>query len=1546
MPAKKLSSAAKVSSTATHPPRRRTSGLLGGSTNDSEQGGSAASLPSTATGVAQPLKRSGIKSRNSINYTSFSAQQAAAVTSSGDAHAPHVRTKVPVATAKAASGRPRAVAVIPANHTTPPPPAARESVPSPPNPAAAAAVQNAPPLGSSSTTTTAGAVRRARFGIHTPSVTAPSAAVDPPGASPAAQNGSPKTSLPTLPTGPPSLPTAKRVTHHTDVDINRTVVSPASVGSWAAKLQPRCSFPASGPRRLSSSSSHAIKATSSAPAAAATPSTAASEAAAAEADPREAPAARQYASALLAVASKPNGQSKSAADPSTDSTAAPGTSSSVAQASLESRGQSLSVMGKKKVMRRASAGTATSRPPSTATSRRPSVSCIATADSTAAATRDSSVLYPQPQSSCSAAPTLDAESAPSTALNTARTAGPAAVKTPTNAGSAVSAGTATPLPRGPVVSEEWARSIIKPGDENLLYRATAAATTYSGFACTPSGISISGGAASAAWQASAARSSINDTQLRRAQETVLRLRNAETPTPRWRSTKAASVGAGSAVSVASGGSGSRFGSTVKRSGTRLQRRRQEDEDRQRSLMETMAMPAGENGGSVSGGRASNPGTAAGSASPTPSRISEASTNTMMRGGGRLSGGSARPLLEQLPGGASVPVDIMGQRRSPSLKLFAKPSPRTFSTPSPRGSTGAPGLKTTFGVSNGPYYAGNEELTRLTWVREEMLRALMQSAAPPAASAVTRENSAAAAAPSMPSPKDGSDANALEGSASSVLTMHFDPQVGETAPVSPAFSSAGKRPRQRVYSVDLRGATGSDESAPPKQSPAADVTQPRGRLAGSGTTPLLASSIRQKPGNSVFVSRPAPPGSPVRVGATPGPTSARPTLDSSAFASGAPPAAPAAAARQQRRTAVTVAMCSLQSPNTLAERVRLELVRQEQQQPAAVRTGQMQAAAPSSAPAANQRPTATPIDAATRLLLLDPLFPLISEENYQRLVLQNDEYTTRKALLAHIGATPPLPSSASLLYESPSPVPPLDVDKKPRRSGAEVPPAARALEMDLAEADEAAPSRSLTAAALTSTPAAAAAAPPSPSASPPNAATIGSTPRRRPSVQYGGPALYATFSPSRVPSPSPTASGLTSPTAGPAVGLGGATSSARDGKLLVNAVMPTEKSGSIKSLAVGGVWYAASPMSEITGQSTAQLSLNASLLVSVGGSGALGGTGNSPIRMRSTSPTASCSSSRNATRRGSLLRSVQQHLQPQAATAATPSRSDSTGDEVSTASDEAVDVAEVELCKALPRWGPFRTPHAAASSDSDVVEQECATKPGTIAGDTTTGAAMATAPRKTKKSAHGEASPVVSPTGSTPSPLSMAPALSLAMAEELQAYVHVFLKRYRNVDVVTAKEMGPVPETPLALQRAIRRSLRLSAGDRANAADDKDAVELEDSLDDGSYHSQNVQYVLDLLGSLLQSETSFCEDDAARAASGAHPWTAAAQRHTKKRATGAQLIAAVMGRPASSSGEVTAGGAVPKHTRSVAARSAAVRPALKLRDPELRAVELMFVNDAP
>ncbi|GET92576.1 hypothetical protein, conserved [Leishmania tarentolae] len=1544
---KKLGSSAKVSSTAAHPPRQRTSLLLSSSTNDSEQGASAALPPSAARAVAQPMRRSGTKSRASVSYVSLSAHQATAAASSGDAHPPHVGTKVPAVTAKTVSGRPRAVAAIPANHTAPPPPGARESVPPNSSPAAAAVVPNAPRPGSSPATPTAGAVRRARFGTSTPSITAPSSIVDAPGVLPEASNGSSKTDLPTLSPRPPSLAISKLGPHHADVDSNRTAVPPASAGSWTTKPQGRCSLSGSGPRRLSSSSSNAIKATSSAPAPAAAPSTSTPEVAAAQADIRVPLAARQRGSALTAVNSKPSRQSRDVADPSTDSVVAPLASPpSVVQVSLKSR-QFVSVIGKKKVMRRASTGTAPSQPPSAATSRRPSVSCTTMADNTVAPTRDPSVVHSQSQNNCSTAPTFDAEGTPSTTLITARTSGRTTIKTPTNPGNTASADTVTPLVRGPVVSEEWARSIIKPGDENLLYQATAARTTFSRFAYTPSGMSMGGGAASAARQPrSTGRNSINDTQLRRAQAAVLRLRNAETPTPGWCSTKAVSVGAASAVSVASGGSGSRFGSTVKRSGTCL-RHRQEDEDRQRLLTKTTVTPAGENGESVDGGRASNTATAVGSASPTPSRISEASANTMMRGGGRLSGCSAHTLFEQLSGGATVPADAMGQRCSTSLKLFAKPSPRAFSTPSPRGSTGTPGLKTTFSVSSGPYYAGNEELTRLTCVREEMLLALMQSSAPPAAPAVMEENSASATVSSTGCPKVGSDADALEGFASSALTMHVDPEIGKTVLVSSAPPVSGKRPRQRVYSVDLHGSA-SNESAPPKQSPAADATQPRGRLASSATSPMLASSIRQKPGNSVVASRLAPPGATVGTGATPPPTSARPTLDSSAIASGAPPAAlaAAAAARQQRRTGVTVSMSSLQSPNTVAEQLRLALVRQEQQRPAAVRVRQIRAAAPSSVPTTNESPMATSSDAATRLLLLDPLFPIVSEENYQRLVLQNDEYTARRVLLAHMSGTQPPPLSTSRSHESPPPVPPLDMDRKWPRTGAEVPPAARALEIDLAEAEEVAPSLSLTVAALTPTRAAPAAAPPSPTTSPFNAATNGSTQPRRPSVQYGGPALYAAFSPPRLPSPPPAASGVTSPTAGAAVGLGGPTSSTCDGKFLVNSVMPTENSGSVKVLAPGGGWYAPTPMSELTRQSTAQLSLSASLLVSGGGGGAVGGANNSPMRMHSTSPTASCSSSRNVTRRGSLLRNVQQHLQPQAKTAITSSCSDSTDDEDSTASDEAVDLAEVELCKLLPLWGPFRTSHAASPPHSDVVQQECATKPRTVTGDATTGVVTTTAACTTKKSAHGETPPVVLPTRSTPSRLPTAPVLLPAMTEELQAYVHLFLKRYRDADAASAKDMGPIPETPLALQRAIRRSLLLSTGRSANAAGDEDAVELEDPLDDGSYHSQNVQYVLDLLGSILQVETSFCEDDAAQAASDARSLDAAPKRHTKKRVSGTQLIEAVMGKHASLSSDGTAGGVLSKYTETTAARSAVKRPVLKLRDPELRAVELMFIHDAP
>ncbi|KAG5490944.1 hypothetical protein JIQ42_00830 [Leishmania sp. Namibia] len=1526
MSARKLNSAATASSTAPYPPRRRSSGVLSSSTTGSDQSVSAVSLPSAATAVALTVKKSGTKSRTYASFTSLAAPQATVVASS-DVHAPHLSAKVLAGTNKLTPVRTRAVAAIPLSRTAPPPPVARESVPSLPLPAAVAAVQHASPLSSSTATNIAGAALRPRGSSSTESVSAPPAAVGVPEASPAAANESSKTGLSTSSTSPPP-PTAKPASNHVDANTNLAAAPPAVSVPRAEKLQASGSAPARGLRRLSSASYNSVKGVNRVPGAAATPSTPAPEAAAAHADPIGAPTARQRASAPTAIPSKQNGHLASAAALSAVSTTASGASSSaVAQASLKSSVSS-SVIAKRKVLRRAGTGTATSRPPSTATSRRPSLSCTATADSATAPTRDSSVLLPQSRSSGGAAPTLGVESAPSTALNTARTTGPTAANTPTSTYAAVSSSTATRLSRGPVVSEEWARSIIKPGDEKLLYRAAAAAEP--GFTRTSSSISMGGATTSSAWQVRTMRSLKNGTQLRRAQETVLRQRYGETPTPGWRSAKAASIGAGSAVSVSSGGSVSRFGSTVKRSGTRLQHRREEGEDRQRSFMAAVATPRSENGEGVGGGCASHLSTAVDSASPTPSRISDISINTVKRGSSRLSGGGARPLLEQSTGCTPMPTGLMVQRRSPSLTLFAKPSPRMFSTPSPRGSFRGPELKNILGVSSGPYCAGNEELTRLTSVREEMLHALMHSAPPPAASAAAEESSAAPAAASAPTPNDEGNADVLEGSAPLLLAMNVGAQAHEIALVPSASPSTGTQSRQRVYSVDLRSGASIDKSA------VADTAQPRWRFATGGVTPILASSIRQQPGNAVFRPPPEPPGAAAEAGATSGLTSARPTLDSSVLASGAPHAASQPTPRQLRRPAVMVKLSSLQSPNVVAERVRLELVRHEQQQLDMACSGQAGAAARPSKATAGQLLTATSIEAEARRLLLDPFFPLISEENYQRLVLQNNEYKARKELLASIRATQTTAAALSHSCGSPPPVPPLNVGAVPR--------AARALEMDLAEADEPVPARPLTAAALASTraPTAAAVTPLSPSATLASAAITGSTPPRRPSVQYGGPVPCATFSPPRATSPSSNTSNLTSPTAGSATALGGATAfPARDGKLHMNAVIPSEKLGSIKSLTAGAVWYAAS---ESTAPSAAQPFLNASLLASTAGGVEAGGTSSSPTCLRSTSSTPSCSSSRNVTRRSSLLRNAQQHPQLQTTATVMPSRSHSTDDEDSTASDEAVDLAEGELYKALPHWGPFRTSHAAELSASDAVGQKRATKRVTCTAGTTTSRAKATAANK-KKLAHGETASALSSTGSIPSLPSMAPVLSPAMAEELRAYMHVFLKRYRRVDAVVAEEMRPVPESPLALQRAIRHSLRLSNGHSASVTDGEEAVELDDPLDDGSYHSQNVQYVLDLVGSLLQAETSFCEDDAEQTASGAPPSTAAAERQKKQRVPGAELIALVMGRPTPSFGKGMADSTAPDCIRSDAGRAATPQPIFKLRDPELRAVELMFVSDA-
>ncbi|KAG5466652.1 hypothetical protein LSCM1_00821 [Leishmania martiniquensis] len=1453
--------------------------------------------------------------------TSLAASPGAAVGSS-DVRASYTGAYVPAGSSKFASVRPRAVAAIPLNCTVPPPSTARESVPSLHLPAAAAAVHDASPLGSSSATTKGGAARRPRGSIGTASVADPPAAVDVPGASTAGGKECSKATLSTSLAAPQPPPNAELASDHADVSSNLTAVPTAVAAPHTGKPHTSGSAPARGPRRLSATSHNATNGVTRVPGAVATPSRTSPAATAAHADPVGAPAARQRISTPSAITSKQNGQS------AVYTTALGASSWKVTQASLKS-----SLTTKKTVIRRAGAGAATSRPQSTVVSRRSSLSCTTTADNATASTRDPSVLLPQPRSSGGVAPTFGAESVPSTALNTARTSGPPDGSTPASVGGAVSSSTTTRISRGPVVSEEWARSIIKPGDEKLLYQAATAAETESGFTRTPSSMSMSGAMRSTAWQAHTVRSSKSDTQLRHAQETVLRQRYAKTPAPGWRSAKAASVDAGSAASVASGGSTSRFGSTIKRSGTRLQHRLEEGEGRQAFFTAAAAAaaetPTSENGGSVGGGYASNRGIARGSTSPTPSHLSEASFNRVRRGGSRLGGGGVRSRLEHPFGSTPIPMGHLGERSSASLTLFAKPSPRTFLTPSPRGGLRELELKTSFDVRSGQDYVGSDELTRLTSVREEMLLTLMNSARRPAAAAAAAgESTSAATVSSTPNPKDGSNADVLEGSASSQLAMRVGQQADERVLVRPAAPSPGTQARQRVYSVDLRSGFTNDTTNASLQSPAADAAQPRWRSAVGGTVPLLASSIRQKPGSAAFRALAEPLGAVAGAGPTSGPPCARPTLDSIVLASDAF----SKATRQPRRPGVMVKLSNLQSPSVVAERVRLELVRQEQRQLTAACTGQTRAAAPSTAATAGQPLTVTSMEVEARRLLLDPLFPLISEENYQRLVLQNSEYKARKELLASIHATPMTAATLLRPCESPPPVPPLDVGEAPR--------AARALEMDLAEADEPASTLALTAAALAEAPAAAVTVPLSLSV-----AMASNTPPRRPSVQYGGPALCATFSPPRAPSPSPTASNLTSPTAGPVTGLGSSTAfPARDGKLHVNAVMTTEKLTSIKTLAAGGVWHAAF---ESTAPSTAQPFLNASLLASAVGGAAVGGPGSSPIRLRSTSPTASGASSRNVTRRSSMLRSAQQHLQLEATATVTSSssRSSSTDDQDSTASDEAVELAEGELFKALQHWGPFRTPHATAMSTIHAVGPKCASQSGRSAAGTSASRATIRRASKTDKLTHGETAAGLSSTGSTPSLLSMAPAFPSAMAEELRAYMHVFLKRYRGIDAAVAKEMGPVPKTPLALQRAIRRSLRLSNGRGVSAADDEEAVELEDPLDDGSYHSQNVQYVLDLVGSLLQAETSFCEDDAEREGRGAHPPAALAKQHKKQRVAGAELIALVMGRPTSSEGESVVDGTAPNRFRNASCSSATPRPIVKLRDPELRAVELMFVNDA-
>ena len=1207
---------------------------------------------------------------------------------------------------------------------------------------------------------------------------------------------------------------------------------------------------------------------------------------------------------------------------------------------------------------------------------------------------------------------METESFMSTALNTAResasefesSAISTTATTPNNMVASLSN-----LPRrshGPVVSEEWARSIIKPGDEHLLYVPANAA-----FARTPSGTSVNGsrGAASVARKGGA---SSYDPELRRAQQTLLKQRYIATPTPTpgRRSTKGATISTSVAASVASGGSGSRLGSTVRRSGTRLQQLRHEAEERQRSLNAALSTPKNDDGSAVRAcGSTVDPGTGGHTpASPTPSRMSEASTNTGVGAGGRISAGT--PMSRRSTGSNEVPIDnipgaasVVGgafrntppgaggqqQRGSPSLALFARPSPRIFAAPSPRGSTGAsgvPGKMVTFGVSNNaPYYTGNEELTKLTRVREDMLRALFLSSttsATPETGVKAKEEGSSASPP-------------LSKSASSPLTAHADPCSGDAATTPGGASpTATKRLRQRIYGVDIRPGANGEAVVSPQKAPAADVSKPRGRVSSSSADAILVSSIRQKPSTAIRAAKTTPQLSPSRSptaaaatgsAAANAATAARPKLSVTALGSADPSfSATNSATRLPRRAAVTVTLANLQPANVLGERVCAELMRQSEQTrkdsevPRVDSSTQAATAAAPAAPAAAAPWRSGPIsfEEATRRLLLDPFFPLVSEENYQRLVLQNDEYNERKALIVRICATPPPPPQPSLLLYGGTAAADDGDGGQPRRSGTVGPKAARALEMDLAEADE------ITVAAVEATAAPALHTPFSFTTTSPRSgansastnnittasnssggggvAAVAAAVPRRPSVQYGGPTAY-TSPQSLARSPSPGAQPASPPSAA-SLSVPSAPSPARDGKLLVNAVMPSEKTGPIKPLALSNVWYNP-PMTpaEAAVQPGASQTMPSSSNLSNGPGTSVGS--NSPLRAHSRSPSASRSSSRHTPRRGSLLHSAQQQSMSAAALVSQSVSSDSE----STASDEVVDEAEAVLRRALPRWGPFRiasqtTPPPELTAAAAAATSSTRQRRSSASTSTTSATSSHNAGRKGKKVGDNKSAGAwlkeVAPSSSMS--VSAISALPPLMLDELEAYVHFFLKRFRGADAATTAEIGTVPDTPLALQRAIRQSLRLSCGSVASGSGDGSgdaedvegvATELQDPLDDGSYHSQNVQYVLDLLGSLLQMQDSFCEDvvvgggrAAARAAGRGF-----ATQHSKAKLTEADFLATVMWHPAlNKSGEqgntdddaqkTVVGGTI---TRTV--HKSVARPMLKLHDPELRAVELMFAN---
>lgn len=960
---------------------------------------------------------------------------------------------------------------------------------------------------------------------------------------------------------------------------------------------------------------------------------------------------------------------------------------------------------------------------------------------------------------------------------------------------------------GPVVSEEWARSIIKPGDEKLLYHGTAGIPSpYAGM--SPSGNRGAMGSLvnrRSSVASSGNRTSPYDPQLRRAQREIQMRRQNEERTPGGHSTAT-----------------SRHGSTKKRSESRRKDFFAPSTTRE-SATSSFTFPQSAHGhyngspesaphldvfggtnvtaaSSLHGGSAER-----GSVSPTPTRLSGGSftplPSSRMSAEGIFSGmlKSSAPVgpsnlaysRESCSGAFASSIGMTTPRNfaatpppSPSMSIFARPvqrplfrrSPREPSTPWSFGNY--TGMSSMMSSGSSRFLTGaSDELLKLTKVREELLHRLWRPGAVQTDS-TTADNDKSG-------PPIAEDTNDV--SLPSLLTMRSAPDVSQVAELSSPTRAAAKRRRERVFGVELQPrhvnnvpdvepSNGEEHVPHPLPSPSS--------LSSTSTTGLQRHSAA---GGNEAPNRTVAPTSSGR----------RPLLS---VTSPSP-------AHRPHGSEVSTALNDLTSAVAVAERAQRAFLRALPSVSSAAPSTQTLARSlrPSALAAASK--TASAVEEATRRLLLDPMYPLITDENYHRLVLKDEEVDDRKLLVAAFQD----PASYQYLFPASA------IGISPRPSSGPGP--ARALHYDMMDlvsnrsSDDAStplPSTATTAVATVEAEQvrhshAATTAGSMPSMTSP-------TELRCPALRYGhsNTGTLSPTHPSRSrspPSPSPTHS--LPPT--------------RDTKLLVNAVMPSDKTGPIKPFAAGSVWYSA----------TAPLTAKA----------VEGSAGPAPNQATSLTRHSSFSRSTNASQQGSPRRLVSPR--PPASLnfdrGSTGDRDDNESDSASTVADDAVQEAEEAVQAALRNWGPCKTDAASVSSTISPTSSAQHQSHGVDRGR---GRCRSVSKHSSKStSSRREWGTTAKNTG----------ALDNDVERELVDFVHYYMKRYRG---------GPpeqsLPHTPAELQQCIRSSLQLSPERSAASRTEGMAQELPDPAEDGSYHTQNVQYILDLFGAALQKEGSFTE----------------------------------------------------------------------------------------